>query len=100
MADDSIGVAATAVNTTAEAAANATISLIPDLKNATVENPMMEEMAKLTSSMNAFLGALLPNLGLAVAFLTAFLLLRPYFPDVYEPKRMRANMGEKLNPNR
>lgn len=44
-------------------------------------------------SIGQFLGALYPALGLAVGGLSLFLLLRPYLPDVYEPKRERVRLA-------
>lgn len=48
------------------------------------------------ASVGQFLGAFYPALGLAVGGMSAFLMLRPYFPDVFEPKRERVRMARTM----
>lgn len=44
------------------------------------------------NSTSQLLGALVPSASLAVVMLSAFLLIRKKFPDVYDPKRRRAKL--------
>jgi hypothetical protein len=47
-------------------------------------------------SLSAFLGAAVPAGVTAVVMLAAFLVLRNYLPDCYEPKRERARLAKKV----
>lgn len=44
------------------------------------------------NSTSQLLGALVPSASLALVMLSAFLLIRKKFPDVYDPKRRRARI--------
>lgn len=44
-------------------------------------------------SASQFLAAFYPAIGTAAVCLIVFPLLRPHFPDVYDPKRERVRLG-------